>query len=418
MAPAGTFNTAIAVLNAGADAVYLGGEMFSARAFAKNLTTDELIKVIEYAHIKGKKVYLTVNTLLKNNEITDGLYDYIVPLYLAGLDAVIVQDMGVVSFLREKFEDLDVHMSTQTSISTPEGAMFFRNLGITRVVLSRELSLDKIKEIYEQTGLDLEVFAHGALCYSYSGRCLLSSMIGGRSANRGKCAGPCRLAYTYDNKKEVFLLSLKDLATLSILPDMIEANIASLKIEGRMKQTEYAVGVTSLYRKYIDKYYELGRADYKVSHKDKKMLEALGSRSGFTDGYLTGKRSDMVSLSSPSHKNSDIEVDIDESFVKEKIKAKFTAHIDKPVTLSLEYNDHRVSAEGMIVSPSKNSPLLADTVRSKVGACGDSFFEILDMDIDMDENVFLPASELKKLRRKALDDLSFEVNKDYYRHLS
>ena len=228
LAPAGSYAAFRAALSAGADAVYAGGRRFGARAYAENFTEEEMIQAIQESHIYGRKFYLTVNTLLKECEIKD-LYGYLAPLYENGLDAVIVQDMGVLEYVREYFPGMDIHASTQMTITGALGAKFLETQGVSRVVPARELSLGEIREIREKTGMEIECFVHGALCYCYSGQCLLSSMIGGRSGNRGQCAQPCRLPYTMNGEKK-YLLSPKDICTLELIPDMAEAGIDSFKI--------------------------------------------------------------------------------------------------------------------------------------------------------------------------------------------
>ena len=257
LAPAGSYESFHAAIAAGADAVYLAGNLFGARAFAQNFSEEELLHVIDEAHLHGRKIYLTVNTLLKEKELEEKLYTYLEPYYNEGLDAVIVQDMGVFSYIREHFPDLPVHASTQMTITGPEGAALMTRMGAVRIVTARELSLEEIRRIYQETGVEIESFVHGALCYCYSGQCLFSSLIGGRSGNRGRCAQTCRLPFDVlrrldennpnenKNKKKEngvlnpgdskYVLSLKDLCTLDILPDILEAGVYSLKIEGRMK---------------------------------------------------------------------------------------------------------------------------------------------------------------------------------------
>ena len=277
LAPAGSYASFKAAINAGADAVYAGGPKFGARAYADNFTKEELIEAIKEAHIYGRKLYLTVNTLLKNNEISE-LPEYLSPLYEAGLDAVIVQDIGVLELVREYFPKMDIHASTQMTITGYRGAAFMEGQGISRVVPARELSLEEVRMIKEKTGLEIECFVHGALCYCYSGQCLMSSMIGGRSGNRGRCAQPCRLPYTVEGKKDEYILSLKDMCGIKALDKLHDAGVYSLKIEGRMKQLEYACGVVKYYRSYIDSKKPVSDADY-------DRIKALGNRCGFTDRY-------------------------------------------------------------------------------------------------------------------------------------
>ena len=300
LAPAGSFACFQAAMNAGADAVYAAGARFGARAYANNFTQDELIEAIERAHIYGKKFYLTVNTLLKDHEIAE-LYDYLAPLYEKGLDAVIVQDTGVFQFIRSNFPDLDIHASTQMTITGAAGAKFLESQGATRVVPARELSLEEVRQIHETTDLEVECFVHGALCYCYSGQCLMSSVIGGRSGNRGQCAQPCRLPYTVDGQKKYFL-SLKDICTLELIPELVEAGIDSFKIEGRMKKPEYVAAVTAMYRKYVDLYLKKGKSGYAVKPEDRENLMDLYNRGDSDTGYYKQHNGrEMLALDRPNH---------------------------------------------------------------------------------------------------------------------
>ena len=300
LAPAGSYESFHAAIVAGADAVYAGGPKFGARAFAENFTEDQLLNAIDYAHLHQRKFYLTVNTLLKDYEI-EQLPEYLEPLYQRGLDAVIVQDMGVLNVVRQYFPDMDIHASTQMTITGVNGAQFLKENGAVRVVPAREISLEEVRNIKSVTGMEMECFVHGALCYCYSGQCLLSSLIGGRSGNRGQCAQPCRLPYTVDGEKG-YLLSLKDICTLDIIPDLIEAGIDSFKIEGRMKRPEYVAGVTSIYRKYVDLYLKNPQKPYFVDDKDKEMLMDLFNRGGFHTGYYKQKNGrNMITIQKPNH---------------------------------------------------------------------------------------------------------------------
>lgn len=300
LAPAGSFESFHAAILAGADAVYAGGPRFGARAYAENFTEEKLLQAIDYAHLHGRKFYLTVNTLLKDSEIQT-LDSYLRPLYEGGLDAVIVQDFGVLEYLRSHFPEMEIHASTQMTITGPEGAKFLQDQGAERVVPARELSLDEIRDMKALTGMDIECFVHGALCYCYSGQCLLSSLIGGRSGNRGQCAQPCRLPYSVNGSKAHWL-SPKDICTLDLIPELVEAGIDSFKIEGRMKRPEYVAGVTSIYRKYLDLYLQKGREGYAVSDEDRERLMDLYNRGGFNRGYYeqhNGKN--MMSVKRPNH---------------------------------------------------------------------------------------------------------------------
>ncbi len=330
LAPAGSYEGLCAAINAGADAVYIGGTMFGARAYAENPEEELLVQGIDYCHLHGRKLYMTVNTLLKEEELEYKLYDYLLPYYKAGLDGVIVQDFGVAHFLKEYFPGLDLHASTQMTVTGVNGAQLLKEAGFTRVVPARELSLDEIKRIVNETGLEVETFIHGAMCYSYSGQCLMSSMIGGRSGNRGRCAQPCRLPYRVigngdhtglsaaeqsrnsrnlknEEKREqpLYALSMKDMCTVDLLPELLAAGISSLKIEGRMKRPEYAAGVVHIYRKYIDLCQEQGGRNFRVSKEDREILLDLYNRGGFSQGYYhlhNGKS--MMALSRPNHQGT------------------------------------------------------------------------------------------------------------------
>lgn len=303
LSPAGSFDALKAAVNAGCDAVYCGGNSFGARAYAGNFSDEELVKAIDFCHLHGKALFLTVNTLLKNNELEDMLYNYLKPLYEAGLDAVIVQDLGVLNFIHKHFPDLPLHASTQMTVLGENFAAALKKAGVSRIVTPRELSLSEIKKIYDETKLEIESFVHGALCYCYSGQCLLSSIIGGRSGNRGKCAQPCRLPYRQGNEKEqMYLFSPKDLCALEMLPDILEAGVYSLKIEGRMKNPEYVALVTSIYRKYIDLYEEEGSKNYRVHKKDFEKLLDIYNRGGFTSGFFkVQNHPSIMSTAKPNH---------------------------------------------------------------------------------------------------------------------
>ncbi len=303
LAPAGSYDSLKAAIAAGADAVYVGGTRFGARAFADNFDTEMMLEAIDYVHLHGKKIYLTVNTLLKERELQNELYDYLLPYYRQGIDAVIVQDIGVLEFIREKFPDLPIHASTQMTVTNVHGARFLERLGVERVVTAREMKLEEIREIAEQTKLEIESFVHGALCYCYSGQCLYSSMLGGRSGNRGQCAQPCRLPYRMQGEsKTQYLLSLKDICTLEYIPELVESGIYSFKIEGRMKKPEYVAFVTAMYRKYVDLYQRVGKKGFFVENKDKENLMDIYNRGGFHGGYYhTQNGREMLSLERPNH---------------------------------------------------------------------------------------------------------------------
>lgn len=305
LSPVGDFECLVAAVQNGANAVYFGADKFNARINGINFSNEELKKAITYAKLRNVKTYLTLNILIKNDEFKEAI-ELVEYAYECGIDALIVQDLGLARFIIKNYPDLEVHASTQMTVHNVEGVKELKKLGFKRVVLSRELNLEEIKDIYNQTKEDLEVFVHGALCISYSGQCLMSSIIGQRSGNRGKCAGTCRLPYELINKKENkivdkgYLLSSKDVCTLDILPELLETGVMSLKIEGRMKTPEYVGVVTSIYRKYID--LALSKDKYIVDENDKKELMQVFNRGGFSTGYLKGKLGkNMMYTKRPNH---------------------------------------------------------------------------------------------------------------------
>ncbi len=287
LAPCGNWDCVTAAVNAGADAVYLGGQLFNARAYASNFDTETLEKVCDLCHCFGMKVYITVNTLYKDTEFPE-LLDFIGRLYTIGADGLIMQDLGAIRLVRKNWPDLPVHASTQLTVNSPADVRELEALGLHTAVLSRELDLGEIRTIAESTPLRVETFIHGALCVSYSGQCLMSSVLGNRSGNRGKCAQNCRLNYQLVSggrtPAEGHLLSTKDICTLELLPELLDAGAASLKIEGRMKTPEYVAGVTGIYRKYLDLYYS--GSPYAVDPEDIRVLQQLFNRGNFSSGYL------------------------------------------------------------------------------------------------------------------------------------
>ena len=376
LSPAGSYESLKAAVAAGADAVYIGGSRFGARAFADNLEEASLLEAIDYVHLHGKQIYLTVNTLLKEREMEQELYEYLLPYYRQGLDAVIVQDIGVLKFVREQFPNLPVHASTQMTITNVSGAKFLESLGVERVVTAREMTLPEIAEIAKETTLEIESFVHGALCYCYSGQCLYSSLIGGRSGNRGQCAQPCRLPYKV-NGKTSYLMSLKDMCALELIPDLIEAGIYSFKIEGRMKKPEYVAAVTSIYRKYVDLYLEKGRAGFHVTKEDKEILMDLYNRGGFHSGYYkTWNGKEMLSLKRPNHAGVPAVQVLKQQGKEVKIKALVDLHkgdilelpdqenytlgkvVEAGTTTSVSVKCKKPLSKGMIWNRTRNEELL------------------------------------------------------------
>lgn len=438
LAPAGSYEGLQAVVKAGADAVYIGGSMFGARAYANNPQQDEMLEAIDYAHIHGKQIYLTVNTLLKNKELYGQLYDYLAPYYQQGIDAVIVQDLGVLSFLKKEFPNLSIHASTQMAVTGARGAELLKEAGVSRIVTARELSLKEIYEIYQKTGMEIESFVHGALCYCYSGMCLFSSMLGGRSGNRGRCAQPCRLPYTaYKDKQQIsredqsYLLSPKDMCTIDILPEILQAGVYSLKIEGRMKRPEYAAGVTSIYRKYLD-LYEKNPKNYEVTAEDKQMLLDLYQRDGFNQGYYhshNGK--EMIAVVNQKEQNKkqkiagkrnevlfeQLKKEYLDTKKQEKINGNFILFANSPAILDLDFQDIHVQVMGETVEEAVKQPLSADRVEKQMRKTGQTPFVFDTLEIMTDEAGFLPMQSINELRRQGLEELQKEILKKYRREL-
>lgn len=406
LAPAGNLEIFKGVIESGADAVYVGGSMFGARAYANNFTEEELLEAIDFAHLRGVKVYLTVNTLIKNSEFSK-LYDYLLPYYKRGLDAVIVQDLGVVKAIHEYFPSMEIHTSTQMTVTGADGVRFLSQFGVTRVVMAREVSLAEMKRIHEETGMELEAFVHGALCYSYSGQCLFSSILGGRSGNRGRCAQPCRLPYTVEGKKDEYILSLKDMCGIKALDKLHDAGVYSLKIEGRMKQLEYACGVVKYYRSYIDSMKPVTDADY-------DRIKALGNRCGFTDGYYFDHNgSDMVTYVKPNFVSNAAEPSPEKR--KLSIEGELVLREGEPGSLTVKRGDVTYKASIEPVSAALKAPLDKKAAIDRINKTGDTDFEFSHIKAQIGENVFVPNGALNKLRRDAISGLCDKLLKKYYR---
>lgn len=407
LAPAGNLEIFKGVIESGADAVYVGGSMFGARAYANNFTEEELLEAIDFAHLRGVKVYLTVNTLIKNSEFSK-LYDYLLPYYKRGLDAVIVQDIGVVKAIHEYFPLMEIHTSTQMTVTGADGVRFLSQFGVTRVVMAREVSLAEMKRIHEETGMELEAFVHGALCYSYSGQCLFSSILGGRSGNRGRCAQPCRLPYTVEGKKDEYILSLKDMCGINALDKLHDAGVYSLKIEGRMKQLEYACGVVKYYRSYIDSMKPVSDADY-------DRIKALGNRCGFTDRYYFDHNgSDMVTYVKPNFVSNAAEPSPEKR--KLSIEGELVLREGEPGSLTVKRGDVTYKASIEPVSAALKAPLDKKAAIDRINKTGDTDFEFSHIKAQIGENVFVPNGALNKLRRDAISGLCDELLKKYYRN--
>lgn len=407
LAPAGNLEILKGVIESGADAVYVGGSMFGARAYANNFTEEELLEAIDFAHLRGVKVYLTVNTLIKNSEFSK-LYDYLLVYYKRGLDAVIVQDLGVVKAIHEYFPSMEIHTSTQMTVTGADGVRFLSQFGVTRVVMAREVSLAEMKRIHEETGMELEAFVHGALCYSYSGQCLFSSILGGRSGNRGRCAQPCRLPYTVEGKKDEYILSLKDMCGIKALDKLHDAGVYSLKIEGRMKQLEYACGVVKYYRSYIDSKKPVSDADY-------DRIKALGNRCGFTDRYYFDHNgSDMVTYVKPNFVSNAAEPSPEKR--KLSIEGELVLREGEPGSLTVKRGDVTYKASIEPVSAALKAPLDKKAAIDRINKTGDTDFEFSHIKAQIGENVFVPNGALNKLRRDAISGLCDKLLKKYYRN--
>jgi putative protease len=440
LAPAGSYDSLVAAVNAGADAVYIGGTRFGARAYADNPGEDDLCRAIRYAHLHDCDLYLTVNTLLKDRELEE-LGTYLSPYYESGLDAVIVQDLGVLAYIREHFPDLAIHASTQMTILGAEGAAFLKELGAERIVTARELSLQEINRIHSEVDIEIESFVHGALCYCYSGQCLFSSMLGGRSGNRGRCAQPCRLPYQFksggkalNRREEAYLLSPRDMCTIELLPEILEAGVCSLKIEGRMKRPEYTAGVVRIYRKYLDYYLEHGKEGYHVAREDYRELQSLYNRGGFSQGYYKVQNGrNMISLSRPNHFEGKgkaaiqekqayeallarLKKDYVEAEKKEKIQGIFRISTKNPTELVVECHQSGeeypvcVSVTGEPAQVPQKQPMTEEALSRQLQKTGGTPFEFERLTIQMEEEVFLPVQQLNRMRREALEALAEKLS--------
>ncbi|MBP3755450.1 MAG: U32 family peptidase [Lachnospiraceae bacterium] len=428
LAPAGSKESFYAALSAGADAVYMAAQKFGARAYAGNFTNDEIFECADIAHLLGKRIYLTVNTLVKEKELDD-LYEFAESGVCDVCDGFIIQDLGVASFFKENKPNIPIHASTQMSVTGPYAAELLKRNGFSRVVPAREISFDEIREIYDKTGMEIECFIHGAMCYSYSGQCLFSSVLGGRSGNRGRCAQPCRLPYRLVSDRsgeEKYPLSLKDMCTLEILPEIINSGVCSLKVEGRMKPAEYVYGVISIYRKYLD-LIDFGK-EYRIDKKDLETLSGLYVRGNLSHGYYdrhNGK--EMVTVSSHGYRSdSDDKAESDNNRFKSldcipKIKVNFSALFKKghPASLNAfcETSDGRQAygyAEGEIVQQAQKTSIGRTDVIKSLKKLGNTVFSTDEdmITIDIENDVFYSLKGINELRRACLDDLSANLRVD------
>ncbi len=426
LAPAGSVACMEEAFRYGADAVYMALPRYGARAYAENPDEEAYRKALDYAHLRGKRVYLTVNTLLKPAELA-GLPAYLSPFVAAGVDAVLVQDLGVLKVLRESFPLLPLHASTQMTVTDASGARALRSFGVSRVVAAREMTLRELKALAD-TGIEVEAFVHGAICYCYSGQCLFSSLIGGRSGNRGKCAQPCRLPYRAEGTEEDrYLLNLKDMDTLAVLPLLLEAGVCSFKIEGRMKSPRYTGGVTAVYRKYLD--LALSGGPYRVDPDDERYLSELFDRGGTTEYVSLGLHDGMVATGEkPAHRP------VDEAFLRER-ESTFPVHekialagsvrfvTGEPAVLPAPRCETRggegvtVTEAAQCVQPARTKPLTEEALTELFSRLGETPFQWESLTIRTDGTGFLPVGQLNALRRRTLEALTRRILASYRREL-
>lgn len=398
LAPAGSFEALLAAVEGGADAVYFGGRAMNARAFAKNFDGEETARAIDYLHLHGRRAYVTLNTLLSTREL-EGALEYAAELYRLGVDALIVADLGLMRLLKREIPRLELHASTQASVHSSAGAdLLFDELGVSRVVLARELSLENIRSAVDHAKPEIEIFLHGALCVSHSGQCLFSSLVGGRSGNRGACAQPCRLPYGGS-----YPLSLRDLCLAEHIPALIDSGVSSLKIEGRMKSPTYVHGVSRIYRRLLDE----GRG---ARQNELAELARLFSRGGFTDRYLSGRHDKpMTGIRSEQDKAESQRLSEGKHFSETAVAVSGHCEIlsGMPARLTLSLGERSVSVSGDIPSPARTSPLEADAVKDRLTKLGGTPFTMRpeDLSLTLDGGLNLPPSSLNALRRGAVSAL-------------
>ncbi len=402
LCPAGSPEAFLAAIDGGADAIYVGGASFNARINAKNFSPDELREAVKLAHLYGVKVYQTVNIMLHQRELGEFLESARESMEM-GIDAFIISDIGAAALVRRYLPDMPLHASTQMSIHNSSGACLLENYGFSRVVPARELSKGDIYNMVRENPLEIEIFIHGALCVSHSGQCLFSSLVGGRSGNRGLCAQPCRLPYCSAESRtaDKYPLSLKDMSLASHVTEIIESNVSSLKIEGRMKSPEYVRGVAKIWRRLLDE----GR---NATRDELRELSDIFSRGGFTDGYFTEKIDrQMLGVRSENDKQLSRE---GERFSKISrrvdISMLVSLHKGESSRLTVRLGDKSASVEGDVVQEAINAPIDRATVEKSMLKLGDTPFSCSDLEIDLDENVMLPISRLNALRREGIERLS------------
>ena len=437
LAPAGSLPALYGALNAGADAVYVGADKFSARAYAENPSSQEICEALDYAHLFNKKIYLALNTLIKDSEFKDAL-KVIEPLYLYGLDGIIIQDIGLISVMKDFFPDLPLHASTQMAVACVAGARYLKDLGMSRIVLARELSMKEISDITKdgrEYGYETECFVHGAMCYSYSGCCLFSSMAGGRSGNRGRCAGPCRKPYSVygdidsalkgRNGSDYYPLSMRDMCVIGHIGDMADAGVDSLKIEGRMKAPEYAAGVSRIYKNALLKYESgnLNKSDIKKYEND---LRQLYIRSKVGTGYLYEYNGpDMLTLDNPSYSSiandneSRLKAEIKSEYIDKNLKLDIDMTVSvktgEALSLSVKSGECEVSGTGGICDRALKNPTDNETIKKQMMKTGNTVFNVASLDIKNDLGSFVPVGALNSIRRDVLDELYDKLIKSYHR---
>ncbi len=408
LAPAGTLNCLKVAVNSGADAVYFAGKSFGARSYAGNLTDEEILYATDFCHLRGARAYVTVNTLTFDREFSE-LEKFIRTLTRAGVDGVIVQDLGVLRLIREISPDIELHASTQMTVHSVDGVKQLKERGVSRVVLARELSGKDIEKITKSVDIETEVFVHGAMCMSYSGQCLMSSVIGGRSGNRGKCAQPCRLTFSADGKNPKHYLSLKDMSYANHIKELNRMGVASLKIEGRMKGEEYISSVVSVYRQLIDE-------DRNITDKEWERLNKVFFRGGLSDGYYTGKvGKGMFAFDKPDNPylkqdevfelSADRQSDID-------LSAKII--VGECPVLSAKYRDYSVTVTGdERIQEAAKKPATVDDVKARLSKLGGTPFKADSVSLELSESAFVPVSELNELRRRVVASLEEKILKAY-----
>ncbi len=408
LAPSGSFEGVRAAVQSGATAVYMGFGTFNARRGAKNFTKEEMRQAISYCRARGVKTNITFNILALDKERQDAIND-IKFLNEAGADALIVQDLGVAKLIKECAPDMPIHASTQMTIHTLDGALIAKELGFSRVVLSRECTLEQIKYITANAGIETEVFVHGALCMCYSGQCYLSAVIGQRSGNRGLCAQPCRLPYKYDGcKKQCYPLSLKDLSLAGWLEPIVKAGVSSLKIEGRMKRPEYAAIVTDIYARLL-------KEKRKPTAEEVKTLELVFSRGGFTDGYLTGKKGDNMFGTKTDVPLESVKYLYDEAakrfaegkempLVPINMVCDITRNGISLTVTDLDGNTHNIR-DNEPIEVAKNKPTSSEQMEKNLRKTGGTPFDVKNISVNMPDGVIVPASRINAIRRQALENL-------------